>query len=589
MRSAFRFTLLAGAVALSILPVQTWSAGEPDGLKVEVGVKMKTRDGVTLVADVYRPAAEGRFPTLLQRTPYDRRGGGGEARALAAAGYVVIGQDVRGRFDSEGEFDPFRHEADNGYDAVEWAAALPYSNGQVGMWGGSYVGATQMLAASAHPPHLVAIFPYVTASEYYEGWTYQHGALMQWFATSWSSGLAIDTLRRKTDERTRQHLRDWEKQATTPLTAYPFLDLPAPADLAPYVRDWITHETSDDYWRQVKVSDHYPEMTVKALHAGGWHDLFLRGSIENYLGMKSKAGTAEARDGQRLLLGPWAHAATSPEGKVGDVTFGRDAAIDMTKTIQDWMDYALKGVANQYATKAPVHLFVMGENAWRDETEFPPARARATRFYLQPGASSVAGILSEKPPRGAASQSYDYDPEDPAPTLGGRLCCGDRLPPGPSDQRPLESRSDVLVFSTPPLARDLEATGWLTLELFASTSAVDTDFTAVLADVDETGYARFLTDGVVRGRYRESTAAPVPMEPGKVYNLAMDLWATSNLFKAGHRIRLYVSSSNFPRFDRNRNTGEPIATATRSMKAHQTIYADKEHPSALVLPVIPRQ
>jgi putative CocE/NonD family hydrolase len=235
-----------------------------------------------------------------------------------------------------------------------------------------------------------------------------------------------------------------------------------------------------------------------------------------------------------------------------------------------------------------VRLFVMGENAWRDETEFPPARARATRFHLQPGAGRESGLLTEKAPGGAPPLAYDYDPEDPAPTIGGRLCCGDLLPPGPADQHPLESRPDVLVFSTPPLARDMEVTGWLTLELFASTSAVDTDFTAVLADVDETGYARFLTDGVVRGRYRESTAAPTPMEPGKVYKLSMDLWATSNLFKAGHRMRLYVSSSNFPRFDRNRNTGEPIATASRSVKAHQTIYADKERPSALVLPVVPR-
>ena len=579
---------LGGAVALAITFARTgaWGAAGPDGLEVEVGVKMKTRDGVTLVADVYRPAGEGRFPTLLQRTPYDRKGGIGEARALAGAGYVVIRQDVRGRFDSEGEFYPFRHEAEDGYDAVEWAAALPYSNGSVGMWGGSYVGATQMLAASAHPPHLQAIFPYVTASEYYEGWTYQHGALMQWFATSWSSGLAIDTLRRQSQERMLKHLREWER--TTPLSAYALLDLPAPADAAPYFRDWITHETSDDYWRQVKVSDRYPQMTVKALHGGGWHDLFLRGSIENYLGLKAKAATPESRDGQRLLLGPWAHAATSPEGKIGDVTFGRDAVLDSTGMLRSWMDYALKGVANEFATKPPVRLFVMGENAWRDEAEFPPARAKATRYYLRAGSSRAEGLLAERPAGAAPSPSYDYDPEDPAPTLGGRLCCGDLFAPGPADQRSLGSRPDVLVFSTPPLARDVEATGWLTLELFASTSAVDTDFTAVLADVDDTGYARFLTDGVVRGRYRDSTAAATLLEPGKVYKLPIDLWATSNLFKTGHRIRVYVSSSNFPRFDRNRNTGEPIATATRSVKAHQTIYADKDRPSALVLPVVPR-
>jgi putative CocE/NonD family hydrolase len=560
----------------------------PDGLIVESGVSMKTRDGVVLRADVYRPSAEGRFPTLLQRTPYDRRGEVQEARDLAAAGYVVIKQDVRGRFDSQGEFYPFQHEADDGYDAVEWAASLPYSNGQVGMWGGSYVGATQMLAATAHPPHLVAIFPYVTASEYYEGWTYQHGALMQWFATSWSSGLAVDTVRRKAQERAQTRLPAWEREGTSPLSSYPLLDLPAPADLAPYFYDWIAHETSDDYWRAVKVSDHYSDMTVKALHAGGWHDLFLRGSIENYLGMKAKAATAEAREGQRLLLGPWAHAATSPEGKIGDVTFGRAAVLDMTGTIRRWMDYALKGTANEFATQPPVRIFLMGENKWRDETEFPPRRAKAVSYYLQPGAGRAEGLLVEKPLGHAPTQSYEYNPGDPVPTVGGRLCCGELLPPGPADQRSLGSRPDVLVFSTPPLKEDVEVTGWLSLELFASTSALDTDFTAVLTDVDEGGYARFLTDGIVRGRYRESTVTATALEPGTIYKFSIDLWATGNVFKAGHRIRLYVSSSNFPRFDRNRNTGEPLRNATRSVTAHQTVYHDAEHPSALVLPVVPR-
>ena len=581
--------VLAGAIASATIIDGTQAKGlQSAGVTVESAVPMKTRYGVVLVADVYRPAGDGRFPTLLERTPYDRRGGGQQAHDLAASGYVVIKQDVRGRFDSQGEFYPFKHESEDGYDTVEWAAALPYSNGQVGMFGGSYVGATQMLAAMAHPPHLLAIFPYVTASEYYEGWTYQHGALMQWFATSWSSGLAVDTIRRQTQERLQQRLRGWERERTSPLSSYPLLDLPTPSDAAPYFRDWIAHETSDDYWRAVKVSDHYSEMTVKALHAGGWHDLFLRGSIENYLGLRAKAATPAAREGQRLLLGPWAHANTSPEGKIGDVTFGPTAVLDMTGTIRAWMDYALKGTANEFAQRPPVRTFVMGENAWRDETDFPPARAKATRYYLDAGPGRAEGVLTDKTASHGATQSYDYDPDNPAPTIGGRLCCGDLLPPGPSDQQSLGSRTDVLVFSTPPLERDVEVTGWVSLDLFASTSARDTDFTAVLVDVDASGYARFLTDGVVRGRYRESTMTASPLEPGRIYKFSIDLWATGNLFKAGHRMRVYVSSSNFPRFDRNRNTGERILEATRSVKAHQTVYHDAEHPSALVLPVVPR-
>jgi putative CocE/NonD family hydrolase len=555
-------------------------AGEPYRVKFESGVKAKMRDGVTLVADVHRPAAEGRFPTLLQRTPYDRREEKTDAHDLAEAGYVVIVQDVRGRYGSEGEFEPFRHEAMDGYDSVEWAAALPYSDGRVGMMGGSYVGATQMLAAMAKPPHLVAIAPTVTASEYYEGWTYQGGALMQWFTSSWASLLAVDTLERKAVKGLRP--QDWVKG--DPVESYPLMQPPPVAELAPYFHDWVSHETDDDFWRPVKVSDHYGDMSVKALHTGGWHDIFLKGTILNYLGLRASAATEEARRGQRLLLGPWAHAPTSPEGKVGDVVFGTQAAEPGTP--RAWFDYALKGVANEYASGAPVRIFVMGENAWRDENEFPPARARATRYYLHGGKGP--GTLSPEAPGRLPPQGYEYDPADPVPTQGGRLCCGDFLPRGPRDQRPLEGRPDVLVFSTPPLERDVEVTGFVSLELWAASDAVDTDFTAILADVEPDGYARYLADGIVRARYRNSTRAAEPIVPGRVYKYALDLWATSNLFKAGHRVRLYVSSSNFPRFDRNHNTGEPILGAIRSVKAHQTIYHDGEHPSALVLPIVPR-
>ncbi len=549
---------------------------QPYRVLTQNGARATMRDGVVLVADIYRPDTELKFPVLLQRTPYNRAGAASQAAQLASNGYVVIIQDTRGRFDSQGEFYPFRDEGRDGYDTVEWAAALPYSNGQVGMFGGSYVGATQMLAAAEVPPHLTAIFPYVTASEYYEGWTYQGGALMQWFASSWSSGLAVDTLRRKASA--LQNPKEWAAQL--PVDAYRILELPRVPALAPYFRDWVAHETNDEYWKPWRISDRYSEMKVKGLHAGGWHDIFLKGSIGNYIGMRK---SSKAPSEQRLLVGPWAHAETSPQGKIGDVVFGKSAVFDMTGAILHWFDYALKGVKNEYASKAPVRIFVMGENVWRDEQEFPLARTRYTSYYLRRGA------LAAQPPADDPPETYVYDPADPVPTIGGRLCCANnQLPPGPADQRPNERRADVLVFSTPQLEKDLEVTGFIRAKLYASTSAVDTDFTALLADVDPSGYSRFLTDGIVRARYRTSTTKAEPVEPGRVYEFDIDLWATSNVFKAGHRVRLYISSSNFPRFNRNLNTGEPALGATRTVKAEQKIYHDTKHPSVLVLPVIPR-
>lgn len=577
-----RRVLLVLALWLSGV-LQSYLPGQDLQVVIQTGVRAKMRDGVSLVADIYRPQAPGKYPVLLQRTPYNRRDPA-TGSYLASFGYVVIFQDTRGRFDSEGEFNPFRYEATDGFDTVEWAAALPYSDGKVGMFGGSYVGATQMLAASSQPPHLQAIFPYVTASEYYEGWTYQGGALAQWFTSSWTSGLVNDTARRKTTARPK----DWIDGL--PIDDYRLTNLPLLSDLAPYFRDWIEHETNDAYWREVRVSDSYGKMKVKGLHAGGWHDLFLKGSILNFVGMQKNAAQ-EVRSGQRLLVGPWAHTSTSPEGKIGDVTFGKSAVIDMNRTILEWSDWALKGKSNEYASGAPVRIFVMGKNQWRDEQEFPLARTQTTRMYLAAarGAATLAGdgLLRREPPQEGKADIYDYDPGKPVMTVGGRLCCSNEFPPGPYDQRPLENRPDVLVFSTPALTQDIEVTGFIRLELYAASSAIDTDFTAVLADVAPDGYSRFLTDGIIRGRYRNSTEKAEMMKPGEIYKFVLDLWATSNVFLAGHKIRLYVSSSNFPRFNRNLNTGESNMRATRMVTAHQTIYHDAAHPSALVLPVIP--
>jgi putative CocE/NonD family hydrolase len=591
MRVARGMVRFAGtALALGLASPALALTPGPLPVTVEAAVRVLMRDGVALMADVYRPEGHDRYPVLLIRTPYDRHEYA-VGSTLASHGYVVVLQDVRGRYGSEGVFYPFRNEAADGYDTVEWAAALPSSNGKVGTFGGSYVGATQMLAASARPPHLVAIHPVVTASDYYEGWTYQGGALMQWFTSSWTSGLAADTLRRRSAELSSP--QTWVE--TLPIEGYRILAPPPASELAPYYRDWLAHEADDDYWRAVRVKDHYGEMAVKGLHQAGWHDIFSRGSIENYVGLHAGAATPEARAGQRLIVGPWGHTPTLAEGKVGDVRFGKDAELDEDDMLLKWADWSLKGVANEYATGAPVRLFIMGENAWRDEAEFPLARARSTRYYLHSarGANSAAGDgrLSPSPPKREAPDRFDYDPANPVRTLGGRLCCGkDFLPyrPGPADQRPNESRQDVLVYSTGPLEKDTEVTGFVSAEVWAQSSAVDTDFTAMLVDVDPSGYARYLADGILRGRYRESRERAAPLQPGRIEKYEIDLGATGNLFKAGHQLRLYVSSSNFPRFDRNLNTGAPLMTGTRMEKAEQVVFHDAAHPSALILPVIPR-
>lgn len=553
----------------SSLPVAPAVAGPHEKLAarttfpivVERHVSAKMRDGTELFADVYRPDAPGKFPVLLQRTPYDRRNATVAAVHLATHGYVVVAQDVRGRNASKGEWIPFLHESEDGYDTVEWAAALPYANGKVGMFGGSYVGATQMLTAVAHPPHLAAIAPQVTASDYHEGWTYQGGAFEQGFAESWSTGLAQNTL----DRRLRD--TDWVPWAKrVPLDAYPTLDAGKMDTLAPYFRDWLAHPADDAYWQALSIERRYDAIRVPALHEGGWYDIFLMGTLRNYVGLKSHGG-------QRLVVGPWNHT-----GSKGDVDFGPGA--DRDADLLRWFDATLKGVPDG---SAPVQIFVMGKNVWRDEQDWPLARAKVTRFYLHAGED-----LGTAAPRDEPFDSFVYDPEDPVPTRGGGLCCdGDRQPGGAYDQRAIEARKDVLLYTTPPFAKDTEVTGPVSVELFVSSSARDTDFTAKLVDVWPNGLAQNLTDGIVRMRWRDSREQPSLIEPGKVYRVTIDLAGTSDVFLAGHRMRVEISSSNFPRFDRNFNVEELPERATKGKKATNRVYHDAEHPSAVIVSLVP--
>ncbi|HVM74980.1 MAG TPA: CocE/NonD family hydrolase [Candidatus Saccharimonadales bacterium] len=567
-------------------------------VKIERNVEVKMRDGVILRGDIFRPDAGGKFPVLLQRTPYRRSVPWGYdvdfAQRAASRGYVVFLQDVRGRYASDGDWYPFIHESEDGYDTIEWIAAQPYSNGKVGMFGGSYVGATQMLAAIAHPPHLAGICPVVTASNYHENWTYQGGAFEQWFDQSWTSGLAQDTVLHQVERMPSKP----EAVNVLPLTQYPIFNTDpksavngAAAVVAPYYLDWLAHPSYDDFWKRVSIEEHFGDVRVPALHTGAWYDIFLGGSLRNYLGIKANGGSEEARKGQRLLVVIGGHAGGGR--KIGEVDYGADAEkMEENDVTLAWYDWLFKGVQNSFATGKPVKIFVMGIDQWREEDDWPLARARATRYYLHSdgGANSAKGTgsLSISAPAKEAADKYRYDPANPAPTIGGPLCCdSDHLAPGPRDQRRVEERPDVLVYSTPALEHDLEVTGPVRLDFFASSSAVDTDFTAKLVDVYPDGTAINLSEGILRARYRDSRERPTLLKPGQVYALTIDLWATSNVFKAGHRIRLEVSSSNFPRFDRNLNTGEAAATSEKMATATNTILHDGEHASALVLPVVP--
>jgi putative CocE/NonD family hydrolase len=566
------------------------------------GVTMKTRDGVTLRADIYHPKSDAKFPVILMRTPYDKSAGWAVSPAyqITAHGYVVVVQDVRGRYTSEGEFYPFRHESDDGYDAVEWAAALPNSNGKVGMMGGSYVGATQMLAAIAHPPHLAGICPVVTASNYHDGWTYQGGALEQWFDQNWTTQLATNTLWRLIAKDTNALLA----APTLPLTHYSifnYASLPAGADataqLAPYYLDWLAHPAYDAYWKQLSIEEHFSDIQVPALHIGAWYDIFLGGSLRNYMGLKAHAGTEAARNGQRLLIQIGGHAGFGR--RIGDIEFGDEAVkFSPTNVVIDWYDYLFKGAQNDFALEGgstagkPVHIFVMGQNAYRQESDWPPPENKLARYFLHSGGSANSlrgdGGLSLATPKKEAADKFTYDPANPVPTIGGSLCCdAEHYEPGPRDQRAAENRNDVLVYSTKPLADDMEVTGPVLLELWAKSSAVDTDFTAKLVDVSPDGLATNLTDGILRMRYRDSQEKQMLMNPDQIYKVTVDLWATSNVFKKGHIMRLEVSSSNFPRFDRNLNTGAEQATSRDFVSATNAILHDTEHPSALVVLVKP--
>lgn len=561
---------------------------------VEKDVSCTMRDGTMLYANIYRPSKEGKYPVLLTRHPYSKDLPHFSHRYIdplraVQHGYIVIIQDVRGRFQSEGEFIPFANEAEDGYDTVEWAASLPYSTGKVGMFGLSYYGFTQLYAASQSPPHLQAIFPAMAGNDLRDGLFFRNGAFeLALFETWFLESIALDHLGREgipSEEMTQKvkklalnmgQLEEWYRHI--PLDKWPpFVEDLLGEGITRLYLEHLSRLPDDEYWDKVTVANKLEGITVPSYHLAGWYDCFLGPSIKNYTLMKNQS---------KLIIGPWGHGLFT--STIGERSFGThssgdwiDLKEDLTSLHLRWFDYWLKGEVNEIMDEAPIKLFIMGENRWRDEYEWPLARTEFTPFYLH-----SHGVLSTVSPEQEPPDTFIYDPEDAVPTIGGGTLFTSGLNIGPRDQTLLEGRKDILVYTSEPLEKPLEVTGPVRMKLWALTDAADTDFTAKLVDVLPDGRAFNLTDGIVRARYR-SGFKPEKDLNGEIVGYDIDLWATSNVFLPGHRIRIEISSSNFPRYDRNPNTGQTTIHDTEMRCAKQMIFHHEDYPSHVLLPIIP--
>ncbi len=567
------------------------AAATPARFEKTLHVRVAMRDGVLLDTNVFKPAGGARFPVILVRTPY---GKGVEPlpgyTTFLNHGYAVVVQDVRGRFASGGVFDALRQEGPDGYDTINWIAAQPWSDGQVAMSGGSYLGIAQWRAALQNNPHLKAIFPVNAGVDdyldrfYSPGGASKLGHRLLWLAENMRAPGTREA--NFSDYVNHLPLRTSDRAATRHTVAL--------------YQTILDHPAYDSFWKDQSILNKLDRVHVPVFEVGGWYDNYVESDLEAFQALHKLSGS-DAR--HRILIGPWAHDMSTP---FSGVQFGDDSSSPIRSYQLAWFDHWLKGSpedARRYSEatwhqqrsevdEAPVHIFVMGADRWRDEQEWPLARTRYTPLYLagKGHANTLAGDgkLEWKAPKKEPADQFTYDPRDPVPTRGGAVCCDPKIFAwGPMDQRPVERRRDVLVYTSAPLKRDLEVTGPVSVVLYAATSAPDTDFTAKLVDVFPNGEARNLTDGILRVRYRRGLDKPELARPGEVNELTIDAGVTSNVFLAGHAIRIEISSSNFPRFDRNPNTGGRFAEETVLKKASQTVYHTALYPSHLVLPVVP--
>lgn len=614
-------------VALSIAGAMLQAAADPlPGQKSPVvvhksGVKCHTeyvamRDGVLLATDVYQPALPGKYPVIVQRTPYGLRLGhgcfertSGQVAYWAEHGYVGVTQDSRGTFRSQGTFRPIVQEQADGYDAIEWAAAQPWSNGRVGMAGTSYFGVTQWQAALTSPPHLLAIAPGQTATDYHDHWTYVNGVFDLWFAQSWllnffapdefrrreiAGGQTPDAALKASDaylaRGKEQIFSQWSSQV--PLNGFDGY-----RTMAPYYYEWLAHPNYDDYWAKVDVEAQWDKVKVPAFISGGWSDLFVLGSVRGFIGLRAHGGSPAARTGTKLIMQPGGH------GGHGVIDYGPVSDVDTRAQQLRFYDRHVKRITAEPDRDPAVQLFVQvppdsgtkGHGFWATADTFPLPATRKVRFHLRSGGKANSrrgdGVLDADKLSDGPDDTFVYDPRQPVPSYGGGLCCvtlGSYFGSGAQDQSVVELRDDVLVYTSVPLANDLAAVGPVTVSFWARSTARDTDFTAKLVDVHPDGFAQNVLDRIVRARFREGSKKPPSLiEPGKAYQYTIDLGYAGTVFKRGHRVRLDISSSNFPHLARNHNTGDDPAGDTRFVTATQTLLHTASQPSYVELSILP--
>lgn len=574
---------------LSCTPAHAQSVSE--SIRVEGHVAIPMRDGVKLYADIYRPRREGRFPTLITRTPYSVQRDGMHQAVIGFAqrGYVVVVEDTRGRYESEGAWDPFRNEANDGYDTVEWAAKQPWSSGKVGMHGGSYLGHVQWQAATMAPPHLTAIFPVLASTSIYHNTFYHGGAFKLALAFGWG----VVRMPNRIMNPQYWHMESYAPQElkyeniiwTLPLNR---IDTESSGQKVGFFRDWVKHQSYDSYWKAISDEERFDKVKTPAYMFGGWFDLLLGGTLNGYTGVRAKGATEAARKGAKLIVGPWGHGASQ---KYGDIDFGTHAMRSLFDMEVRWNDHHLKGIDNGIDREPPVELFLMGANKWVRYDDWPVPGTKFTPLYLASGghANSSRGdgtLHFEASSKSAPSDGYTYDPQNPVPSHGGNDCCGAPFPTGPRDQRTVESRGDVLVYTTEILSKSVAIAGPVKMKLFAATDGRDTDFMIKLIDVYPNGAAYNVAEGILRARFRQGLDKMVLLEPNRKYEYEIDMRGTANVFEPGHRIRVDVTSSNFPQYDRNPNTGDDLGVSDKVRVAKQTIFHSPDSKSHILLPIV---